>query len=76
MKCLKAIKPTKNVEVGKIVRVDDKEADLKVKDGYWEYTSKSEWRKSKGVEKSTEEVSEPQETKVENKKSKKNAKNN
>lgn len=76
MKCLKAIKPTKNVQVGKIVRVDDKEADLKVKDGYWEYTSKSEWRKSKGSEKSTEEVSEQQETKVENKKSKKNAKNN
>ena len=37
---------------------------------------KGKWKKSKGIEKSTEEVSEPQETKVENKKSKKNAKNN
>ena len=74
MKCLKAIKATKNVEVGKVIRVDDKEADLKVKDGYWKYVSKTEWRESKGIEKSTEET--PQETKVETKKSKKNAKNN
>ena len=74
MKCLKAIKATKNVELGKIVRVDDKDADLKVKDGYWKYVSKTEWKQSKGIEKSTEETL--QETKVENKKSKKNAKNN
>jgi hypothetical protein len=53
MKCIQSVKATKNVEVGTIIRVDDKEADLKVKDGYWKYVPKSEWklknRKQKNV---------------------------
>jgi hypothetical protein len=59
MKCIKSIKPTKNTEVGQIVRIDDIEAESKVKTGYWVYVAKSEWKSSKGkkaVEKTTEEV--------------------
>jgi hypothetical protein len=44
MKCIKAVKPTKHIKVGEMKRVQDKEADLSVKDGYWQYASKSEWK--------------------------------
>jgi hypothetical protein len=47
MKCIKAIKPQKNVEVGDIQRINDVDAEYKVKTGYWEYVSKTEWRKWK-----------------------------
>jgi hypothetical protein len=57
MKCIKAVKPTKHVKVGEMKRVQDKDADLSVKDGYWQYTSKSEWKsyskpQSEGINKS------------------------
>jgi hypothetical protein len=44
MKCIKAIKPTKHVAVGEIKRVADSSAEISVKDGYWQYVSKSEWK--------------------------------
>ena len=44
MKCIKSIKATKNTEVGHIVRIDDVEAESKVKGGYWAYVPKSEWK--------------------------------
>ena len=53
MKCIKSIKPTKNTEVGVIVRIDDIEAETKVKTGYWAYAPKSEykaWKKGVTVE--------------------------
>jgi len=53
MKCIKSIKPTKNTEVGVIVRIDDIEAENKVKTGYWSYAPKSEykaWKKGVTVE--------------------------
>jgi hypothetical protein len=59
MKCIKSIKTLKNTEIGEIVRIDDVEAESKVKTGYWSYISKSEWKLSRGkkvVEKTTEEV--------------------
>ena len=60
MKCIKSIKPTKNTEVGVFVRIDEIEAETKVKTGYWAYAPKSEykaWKKGVTVEKlkSTEE---------------------
>jgi hypothetical protein len=60
MKCIKSIKPTKNTEVGVFVRIDEIEAETKVKTGYWAYAPKSEykaWKKGVSVEelKSTEE---------------------
>jgi hypothetical protein len=44
MKCIKLINPTKNTEVGAIVRVTDAEADTKVLGGNWKFVSKSEYK--------------------------------
>jgi hypothetical protein len=71
MKCIKSIKATKNTEIGVITRIDDKEAELKVKGGYWSYIPKSEWKEYKGKTKKTETVSEEVTDEVITKKSKK-----
>jgi hypothetical protein len=71
MKCIKSIKPTKNTEVGVIVRIDDIEAETKVKTGYWAYATKSEYKAlKKGVT-----VEELQSTEQETKKIKVKKKN-
>ena len=61
MKCIKALRASKDVEVGEIKRVDDKTA-MNMVGLSWEYVSKSEWkketRKSKPQETLTEEVKE------------------
>jgi hypothetical protein len=44
MKCIKAIKATKNTEVGTVTRLGDADAETKVKTGYWQYVPKSEWK--------------------------------
>jgi hypothetical protein len=49
MKCIIAVKSTKNMEVGTIKRVDDVEAEEKVRVGFFNYISKSEWKKSRGI---------------------------
>ena len=49
MKCIIAVKSTKNMEVGTIKRVDNVEAEEKVRVGFFNYISKSEWKKSRGV---------------------------
>lgn len=51
MKCIKAIRVNKNVELGEIKRVNDAEAELKVNGGFWAYVSKSEYKKTVKVEK-------------------------
>lgn len=43
MKTIKAIRATKEVELGEIRRVDDKTAHNMV-GNYWQYISKSEWK--------------------------------
>ena len=43
MKCIKAIRATKDVELGQIKRVDDKTAENMV-GSHWQYISKSEWK--------------------------------
>lgn len=71
MKCIKSIKATKNTEVGVVVRIDEFEAENKVKTGYWAYAPKSEYKAwKKGVT-----VEELQSTEVENKKIKVKKKN-
>jgi hypothetical protein len=45
MKTIKAKKATKDVELGEIRRVDDKTA-FNMVGMFWEYISKSEWKKS------------------------------
>jgi hypothetical protein len=44
MKCIKVIKQTKSYELGEIRRMDDLEAESKVKTGYWAFCPKSEWK--------------------------------
>ena len=66
MKCIKAIKESKDVEIGTIKRVDDKTA-INMVGISWQYVSKAEWkavtRKSKSVEQSTEQTTEQVEKK-------------
>jgi hypothetical protein len=54
MKCIKTIKSTKNTEVGTIIRVNDADAENKVKTGYWQYVPKSEWKTYNGAKKAGE----------------------
>ena len=74
MKCIKAIRASKDVEVGDIRRVDDKTAYNMVGSS-WAYVAKSEWklatRKSK---QSTEQVDDQDTDKVEKKPYKKGQK--
>jgi hypothetical protein len=59
MKCIKALKTTKDVEIGDIKRVDDKTAYNMV-GSMWAYVPKSEWKSFKGVKsKSETETEEP-----------------
>jgi len=47
MKTIKATKPSKHANVGDLKRVQDEEAEDRVKSGYWKYTNKTEWKKTK-----------------------------
>lgn len=64
MKCIKAIKGTKQTQIGEIKRVDNEEADLKVGSGYWKFIPKSEWKEAtrKVVEQPKEEAVEVEQT--------------
>jgi len=44
MKCIQCLKATKNYELNEIRRVDDKEAEEKVRSGNWKYIPKEEWK--------------------------------
>ena len=44
MKCVKLIKLSKGHEIGEILRMDDIEAELKVKGGNWKFVSKTEYK--------------------------------
>jgi len=61
MKCIKALKTTKDVEIGDIKRVDDKTANNMV-GSMWAYIPKSEWklatRKSKSTAQATDQPTE------------------
>jgi len=61
MKCIKLIKASKGHEIGEVLRVDNNEADLRVKGGYWSFVPKTEYKLYKNPEyktkKTTEKVS-------------------
>lgn len=44
MKTIQAIKATKNIELGQLRRVNEKDAESEVKNGYWKYVPKSAWK--------------------------------
>lgn len=73
MKCIKSVRTSKNVEVGTINRINDVDAELKVKSGYWMYVPKSEYKKVNSSVKSEVEttISEKQRNHKKNKKSSK-----
>ncbi len=58
MKCIKAIRASKDVEVGDIKRVDDKIA-MNMVGLSWQYVSKTEWKKWKGVKTVEEKTEQP-----------------
>ena len=64
MKCIKCIKLAKGYELDEVRRINDIDADEKVKGGYWKFVPKSEWKASKGKSK-TEVITEEVETQVE-----------
>ena len=77
MKCIKSIKALKNTESGEILRIDDVEAESKVKTGYWSYISKSEWklsRRKNSSKETTEQVNTQPTEQVEKKPYKKGSK--
>jgi hypothetical protein len=47
MKCIKAIKSSKALEIGTLDRVEDSIAELRVNTGFWQYIPKLEWKNSK-----------------------------
>jgi hypothetical protein len=64
MKCIKAIRESKGVEVGDIKRVDDKTA-INMVGLSWQYVSKTEWKNA--TRKQVETKSEPTQEQVEKK---------
>ena len=76
MKCIKATRSTKEVEIGEIKRVDDKTAHYMVGSS-WQYVSKTEWKLSRGkkvVEETTVKDTAEDTAKVERKPYKKGSK--
>lgn len=74
MKTIKSIKATKQIQVGQIKRVTEKEADSDVRSGYWKYVPKSEWKSETGKQKTTDETTPESETTKQTSKKKNNAK--
>ena len=66
MKCIKALRASKDVEVGEIKRVDDKTAYNMVGSS-WAYVPKSEWKSQTRKSKPSEQVSEEVTDQVEKK---------
>ena len=58
MKCIKLIKASKGHEIGEVLRVDDNEADLRVKGGYWSFAPKTEFKFYKNPDYKTKKITE------------------
>lgn len=72
MKCIRAIRKSKDVEIGEIRRVDDKTAYNLVGNS-WEYIPKSEWKNAtRVVVEKTNESEEKKSKKTSNKTKKQN----
>jgi len=65
MKCIKTLKKTNSREIGEIIRIEENEAENKVKTGYWAYCPKSEWKDytGRGKSKKTDQVTDQVTTK-------------
>ena len=67
MKCIKLIKLSKGHEIGEMLRMDDAEAELRVKGGNWVFVPKTEYKLYKNpdyqTKKSTDKVSSKKQSK-------------
>lgn len=66
MKCIKAIRASKDVQVGDIKRVDDKTA-MNMVGLSWQYVSKTEWKNWRGVKTKTDQVTDEETDQVKKK---------
>ena len=67
MKCIKCIKVAKGYELDEVRRINDIDAEQKVKSGNFKYIPKTEWKGSKGsvkVEVAEGENEQPAETTI------------
>jgi hypothetical protein len=76
MKCIKSIKELKQIKLGLIRRINDKEAESDVKSGYWMYIPKSEWKTYNKESKNNSKIESVEKTKVIKPKKTFNEKNN
>jgi hypothetical protein len=70
MKCIKLIKASKGHEIGEILRVDDNEADLRVKGGNWSFAPKTEYKLYRNPEYKTKKTTDKVSSKKQLKKTK------
>ena len=56
MKCIKCIKVAKGYDLDEVRRMDDIDANEKVKTGYWKFVPKSEWKAERRPAKKEVEV--------------------
>ena len=70
MKCIKLIKASKGHEIGEVLRVNDEEADLRVKGGYWSFAPKTEYKLYKNPEYKTKKTTDKVSSKKQLKKTK------
>ena len=56
MKCIKLIKASKGHEINELLRVDDNEADFRVKGGSWAFAPKTEYKLYKNPEYKTKKT--------------------
>jgi hypothetical protein len=70
MKCIKLIKASKGHEIGQILRVEDNEADLRVKGGYWSFAPKTEYKLYKNPDYKTKKTDDKVSSKKQLKKTK------
>jgi hypothetical protein len=70
MKCIKLIKTSKGHELGEILRIDDNEAELRVKGGNWAFASKTEYKLYKNPEYQIKKETQKVQSKKQSKKNK------
>jgi len=70
MKCIKLIKLSKGHEIGEMLRLDDIEADLRVKGGNWSFAPKTEYKLYKNPEYKTGKTTDKVSSKKQSKKNK------
>ena len=70
MKCIKLIKASKGHDIGEMLRMDDVEAELKVKGGNWSFVPKTEYKLYKNPEYQTKKETIKVQSKKQGKKNK------